>query len=408
MALAYVTAMIAIFIALLMRVIVLWLGMVFSPLLIAASILGVAGDGDKVKTQVITHLIMPLKIAAAFGVSFIMIAAMFEFDPGFGNGFLQFGPALSQFGQNGYAIMWQIATVVIFWKTAFWALEGSAAEGIVKQVESAGEGIGKYVARAATIDRQLFTVGKGSQTAPVSLGTLLKTPQAIQTAHENDMREKQTKAFQALGILDETAGEATRALGDLTTKVKDLKAVDIMKEIDTAFHTRGTDFFSKATKTDKAGLTSVLGGEKFKGYETEVEAFKREFEAGESKKAGVALAELVKKVVPERNKRKPEYYEVKGTTETGTEATGAEGQAFKITFVSGREKTYEKELLTPASPEALIKTLGAMGITPTALKPLSEEEIKSGVDELITANIFNGGEREEYIKALNTIKAKAK
>ena len=74
---AFLIALVAIFIALLSRVFVLWLAMIFSPVLVAGAILGAEGGGDfNIKEKIVTNLIMPLKIAAVLCLTFILISAM--------------------------------------------------------------------------------------------------------------------------------------------------------------------------------------------------------------------------------------------------------------------------------------------------------------------------------------------
>ena len=77
---AYIIALIAFFIALLVRMFVLWIAIIASPAIVAASIMGF----DQLKdgyTKFVANLLIPLKMAVAFGVSFVMMNGMTEFRP---------------------------------------------------------------------------------------------------------------------------------------------------------------------------------------------------------------------------------------------------------------------------------------------------------------------------------------
>jgi hypothetical protein len=178
LAIAFIVALVAIFIAMVSRVIVLWITLVFSPLLIGASILGVdGGKGGDISEKIVTHLIMPLKVAAAFAIGFVMMSAMMEWHADTTESTFIFGSALSQLGIDEYGFLWQIATIVIFWKVAFWAVEGSLADTLVQGVRSAAEIVGESAARSLTIDRPMFSVGTGENKSEFSVGSLLKMPQ---------------------------------------------------------------------------------------------------------------------------------------------------------------------------------------------------------------------------------------
>ncbi|MCF7830455.1 hypothetical protein K9M41_00445 [Candidatus Gracilibacteria bacterium] len=233
LALAYVVALIAVFIALLLRMVVLWIAMVFAPILVAAGIMGFGGQGGDLGKKVITNLIMPLKIAAAFAVSFIMISSMIDVVPKNGGSFFEFGAALNQFGTDGYGLLWQITTIVVFWAAAFWALQGSEAEGLINNIKSGAQKAGTFLARAATIDRQvLMFPGKDGKMEKASMAAVLKLPDAAinQGMKDRDIRQRQS-IEKILGIDEETI-KFKKSLDELTdtlvkekTKVEHLGAV---------------------------------------------------------------------------------------------------------------------------------------------------------------------------------------
>ncbi len=199
LSLAYLASLAAIFIALLGRILLLWIAMVFSPLLIAASIMGIekASEGT---TQIVTNLIMPLKIAAAFAVSFVMMSGMIDFNViNEGDSFL-FGPALSNLGIGGIGFLWQIATIVIFWKVAKWAVDGNLAHSITDKIFTGAETLGEYAAKAATINRQVFGVKVDGKEKKFSLSNIMAMPSVLQRAQLSKQSEGLKNMREALGI----------------------------------------------------------------------------------------------------------------------------------------------------------------------------------------------------------------
>ena len=233
MAIAYLTALVAIFVALIARVVVLWLGLVFSPVLVAASIMGFGESGGDLGKKLITHIIMPLKIAAAFAVSFVMLSAMVTFsakEASINGQAFQFGPALSQMGQGEYAILWQIATIVIFWMAAFWAIEGNLASTVTNYIKTGIETLGTTAAKAATIYRPIFAVGTGKE--KVSLGALAQMPSAIKYNQESAQRTQADTLKIALGMGTEADQKTTNLINDIQSR--NLTASEVFKKMSAA------------------------------------------------------------------------------------------------------------------------------------------------------------------------------
>lgn len=220
LSLAYIVAFIAVFVALLSRMVILWIFMVFSPLLVAGWIMGFGGgEGSDISKKVVTNIIMPLKVAAAFAISFVMISAL-----GAGNLFsvvegsmVQEGPALSTLGQGSYGFLWKLVTVIVFWKAAFWALEGSEAEDIIGGIKKGAEDLGVAAARASTIDRHLFKIGKNND-IPVTLGAIFKSPGQMMDTYKSKQNKEQRRFFEELNILTPELDKAADALDEFSKK----------------------------------------------------------------------------------------------------------------------------------------------------------------------------------------------
>jgi len=134
MALMYIVSIVALGAVLLVRVVVLWMAMVFSPFLVAASIMGV-GAGD-IGKKIMTTLIVPIKVAAVFGVSFIMITTMVNPGGGYDSEtgqWLFLGGTLANFDSVS-AVLWQVATLIVFWVAIFDAMRGTWADKAVDYI----------------------------------------------------------------------------------------------------------------------------------------------------------------------------------------------------------------------------------------------------------------------------------
>lgn len=149
--LAYLLALAAMMIVLLVRVVMMWVFIIFSPLLVAGWVLGIGGMG-KATEEFSKYLLVPLKSAAALAFGFVMIAQLqlmtipSEFfvsviEPGASLKSL-WGP--DEFG--GWRMLWSIMTVVLFWKVVFdFALTGMpGAEAIKSFGEKAGSAALSY------------------------------------------------------------------------------------------------------------------------------------------------------------------------------------------------------------------------------------------------------------------------
>ncbi|MCF7918133.1 hypothetical protein K9L27_04030 [Candidatus Gracilibacteria bacterium] len=229
---AYMSALLAVFVAMLARIVVLWIAMVFSPIIIAGWVMGFAdGEGSEVKEIVVAQLIMPLKIAAAFAVCFVMMVAMQ------GSAFLDVsdpdivifkpGLSLSSLAQGGAGLLWKIATIVVFWKVAFWAIDKSVAKGITDVIKTGTEQFGTFAARAATVDRQIFKLPNGQD---VSLASLGRIPEAINAAVGNITTQKGIfKEMQKAGFTATLTEDSIKKMKGIFSTAEQIAIIDRLK-----------------------------------------------------------------------------------------------------------------------------------------------------------------------------------
>ena len=197
MAIVYAVALLAVFIAMIIRIAAVWLLLVASPIIMAALILDLGGKIGDLASQAVNYIIMPIKVAAAFAVSFVMVSNMIDVPSGVGTQLINFDRnVLSSGGDPVSTLMWQILTVIIFWKIAFWAFEGTIAEGITNSIKGAAEKLGSFAVKAGVMDQPLVQmVGKGD----ASLTTLLRAPEALSQARTRKMTDEYNRTYNLTG-----------------------------------------------------------------------------------------------------------------------------------------------------------------------------------------------------------------
>ena len=292
LSLAFIVTLVSLFFVLIARVIVLWMVMIFSPLIVAASIMGFGGEAGKGAEMFFTHLIAPLKVAAIFSVTFVMISGMTGFQTSqsiFNNGGMEieFGPSLSVLGHSGaYGLLWQIFTIIIFWKGSTWALDGTVAKSIVDPVRKFAGDIGSYVAKAATVENQFLPAIGGEKMSIAGLGTFSNVLQTKKSTALTKQRTAIEKKLAGGGSKEEieARGETDIKLNKLekevnpTIKLKRGKILETTNELGSAGFKNNLDAAKKyAALLEKAGALEKSKIKQFtdlfiKGYDGQVTA----------------------------------------------------------------------------------------------------------------------------------------
>lgn len=212
-AIAYVLALAAMMVVLLVRVVMMWVFIIFSPLLVTGWVLGINGL-DKISDEFKKYLIVPVKAAGALAFGFVMISQLqlmtipSEFfvsviEPGASLKSL-WGP--TEFG--GWRMLWQILTVVLFWKVVFdFALTGMPGAQAIKGF---GESLGK-VGLSAAGEIPLPGVGGAGSTTSINDMLNIVRPSTL-NSFAADMRNTPGGGIEAL------IKSLTRALGGQRVK----------------------------------------------------------------------------------------------------------------------------------------------------------------------------------------------
>jgi len=389
LSLAQVVALAAVFVALIIRVVVLWIAMVFSPILIAASIMGFGqGEGGEISKMITTSIVMPLKIAAAFAVSFLMMSAMMDIGGPSGD-FIKTGASVSTFGATGYGLLWSIATIVVFWKAAFWALKGGVGEEFINKIRSGAEGAGKFIARAGTVDREFFPMpGKGGG-QNVAVSNLYKTmTTGIATAHQNKLNRdyQQLTGPDGFGLFNDDLSKATKALDDFSTKIKNASTEgDALKELNTLGINNGAGFVAQNKESVEKNLTEIESKYPELKKDTHFQELKTAVSLGNEEGIKIGFAKLMDSKGIKKGAVKDDYSGKTTTATTSGQTTytieheeGAEER--KITIKKGEEakKTFTK------LDEVVKYYNDVLGKNDTVLKKALEEKLEYITDELKT------------------------
>ncbi len=279
MALAFFVALFAVFLVMLVRMVVMWIFMVFSPLLIAGTIMGIGGNN--MISMFVKYLIIPIKVAAVFAVTYIMMSAMVSFSvDAMNKDYLQLGPSLSIFGMGISGLLWQVATVGIFWKTAFMAMKGTIADGIVKSIQNGATSMAKMLGSAATIDRPIFPGKDGKN---FSLGSVARTPQLLQAAYNSKRNASNDNFREAIGIQN---SEAVKKLESL--KAEYLNDGNVLSKVNSSLKSIGAKgLMENREKTKETILESFQNANVDIRNEQSWDRFKTELDSGNLSDASI-------------------------------------------------------------------------------------------------------------------------
>lgn len=146
---AYLLALMAMFVVLLVRVVMMWLFIIFSPILVTSWVFGF--NIPMISDNFWKYLLVPVKAAGALAFGFVMISALetMTIPVEYYTSVIEPGASLKnlwgpdEFG--GWRMLWKVLTVVLFWKVVFdFALKDiEGVSGIVGGIKNFGEKAGQ-------------------------------------------------------------------------------------------------------------------------------------------------------------------------------------------------------------------------------------------------------------------------
>ncbi|MEZ4086821.1 MAG: hypothetical protein R3B71_00540 [Candidatus Gracilibacteria bacterium] len=191
----YAVSFVALMIVLLVRIVVIWIAMVLSPLIafsmvLPESLAGSVGGGD-LKTQLVKSIIVPIPVSVVMSVGFIMLQALksARFSGlSLGTSALSVNMLTSGLSTLQDVIV-AVAMVTFIWVGVFKAMEGTAAQGIVEKIKGATEGFGKFAATAPFKYAPIIPVKGDKVSAGTALAALQQVPQLMEGEKYDKARE---------------------------------------------------------------------------------------------------------------------------------------------------------------------------------------------------------------------------
>lgn len=197
----YTSGFLALFVILVVRMVLLWVTAVLSPIVVLRYVLpeslkSAIGGGDDLTKKLIQSLIAPVPIALMMTIGYIMfqsLKAVTFGDSPLGTSAEDFNLLTSGLSTLQDLII-AVGMVAVIWMGVFAAASGTFAEGAVNGIKGAVEGAGKFIATAPfkylpIIPMRQADGKEGGVSAGVALGALQQLPQQL----ESDMYDKQRK-----------------------------------------------------------------------------------------------------------------------------------------------------------------------------------------------------------------------
>lgn len=188
----YAVSFVALMIVLLIRLVVIWIAMVLSPLIALSFVLpeSLSGGGGGLKEQLVKSIIVPIPVSVVMSIGFIMLQALKQARfSGLSLGTSALGVNLLTSGLSTLQdVIVAVGMVAFIWVGVFKAMEGTAAQGIVEKIKGATEGFGKFAATAPFKYAPIIPVGEAGE--KVGAGTALAALQQIPQQFEATQYEK--------------------------------------------------------------------------------------------------------------------------------------------------------------------------------------------------------------------------
>lgn len=278
----YGSAYVALFAVLIVRVVVIWICLIFSPILIfstkigSPSIPGVSDLADKLYEAFINHVKAPIIIAAVLSVGYIMLKAFQGGNPSSPlfnlqtDSFSLATPGLLTFNE----ILLAIATCVVVWMGVFAAANDTLAKGFTEGLQSTLGGIGKFLLKSP-LYLPLVPIrkpGEKGNQEPVPIAAALGAVTGLKQKIESDAYSKSKDLLKAFGISGATASTPVEGLVNNAKGNNRQEFLGYVKQVGKAgisniTATQGKElvntqvwknFVSKVNKGDRDALNSAL------------------------------------------------------------------------------------------------------------------------------------------------------
>ncbi len=225
--LIYALSFVAVLVAMLVRMVFLWIVMIASPLIVADMVMG-TGWTNTFTEKITNTIIMPIKVAAAFTVSFLMVANLQHIatKDDIAIAFVT-GDAVFKFGPSSIDLLWKVATIMAFWFALWAAFDKTVAQNIVGGVKTFGENIGK-AAWTGVQNAPVLPFGKMDEDGNrqgLALNSVTKIDDMLLEGANKFEQEQTRKLRDRFGLLDSTANTFLKASTGLKVAVRKLPTI---------------------------------------------------------------------------------------------------------------------------------------------------------------------------------------
>lgn len=199
MYIVYAISFIVLVIVLFMRAAVLWMVIVFSPLLVVnltfPSLISQLGGGGEFVGKITKTLIAPIIIGFVLSIGFILLSTMQNINYGGIGGYITDAPVSSL--DTFQDLLIAIGSVVFVWLGVQSAISGTIGDSIAGGIMEAAKGAGQWLAKAPFFYAPIFQIKSphGTHGEVVSLGTLSAALNIAKHKPENYAEERAREIF---------------------------------------------------------------------------------------------------------------------------------------------------------------------------------------------------------------------
>ncbi|MFA6305826.1 MAG: hypothetical protein WC651_03830 [Candidatus Gracilibacteria bacterium] len=379
MYLIYVVSFLALFIVLLARLVVMWVGIVASPIIIVSMVLPVfkekLGFGDLVD-KFVQNAIAPIMIAFSMAVGWIMLRAIQSVNILSSDSITIGSGGIPVAGLNTIQdLIVAVGTLGVIWMAVSAASNKSIAEPVTKALYGGLGKAGSFIGDVAWRNMPLFPVtipgqpDNKMQMTPEIIGQVLRD---AKNKYEDTQSNKAKEVSEALGLRNPNE----KRFSDLKEAKNSKEALGIMRRNEQTLRDGGkeadgnlTDFLGRENDNNfQRDLTEKKMGPKSEDFKKLIDSFKTETDPEKRKKSRVEIADYVRKYGEEMEGE----WEKRKTAGTEPKATPAPYAFTEDTKVGNKEIGKEHIDAMNTATKELTAALKE-GKDLTALKPLLEK-----------------------------------
>ncbi len=273
MAVAYILALVAVFVVLIVRVVMMWVMILLSPILVTGWVLGWSGDAfQQINGRFWNYLIVPMKVAAVFAFTFVLIATLDAVVPApqFYTEYIEPGAPLKPFWGDekfkGWQFVWKIFIVVLFWKAVFLALKDiEDVQGVVQGIQNFGSGMAKTAMTWGADQIKIPGMGTLANVGNINQGMASARNRMRSDSGPTGLRESFTGGAQDTAKADKARNKLATQFGRNRATLQEIKSIlaanGVTQSILASNTQLQTQVFSHLSEGDRTALGISSAGD---------------------------------------------------------------------------------------------------------------------------------------------------